>query len=72
MNLLYTKLIAYKLDYHWYFIGKTKEKMNLMYAQGADLLDERMLSLNQKFNHHYVKAAELDRLFLAVTTPKNK
>lgn len=71
MNALRTKLIAYKLDYHWYFIRKYKKQMLQLYERGADLSDERLLLLNEKFNDHYVKASELDRLFLDANTLKN-
>lgn len=71
MNALRTKLIAYKLDYHWYFIRKYRNQMVQLYERGADLSDERLLLLNEKFNDHCIKATELDCLFLDATTLKN-
>lgn len=71
MNALRTKLIAYKLDYHWYFLRKYRKQMLQRYERGADLSDERLLLLNEKFNDHYVKATELDRLFFDATTFHN-
>lgn len=71
MNALRTKLIAYKLDYHWYFIRKYRKQMVQLYERGADLSDERLLLLNEKFNDHCIKATELDCLFLDATTLKN-
>ena len=71
MNALRTKLIACKIDYHWYFIRKYRKQMLQLYERGADLSDEKLLLLNEKFNDHCIKATELDRLFLDAITSKN-
>ena len=71
MNALRTKLIAYRLDYHWIFLRKYRKKMLTLYEQGVGLSDKKMLALNEKFNHHCIKAMKLDDLFAAATTPKN-
>lgn len=71
MNALRTKLIAYRLDYHWIFLRKYRKKMLTLYEQGVGLSDKKMLTLNGKFNYHCIKAMKLDNLFAAATTPKN-
>ena len=71
MNALKTKIVAYKLNYHWYFIRKFRKKMRALFRQESSLSDETMLHLNKKLSRHCSKAARLDRLFLALTAPKN-
>ena len=72
MTALRTKLIAYRLDYHWFFLRKYRERMLTLYEQGVGLSDETMLALNGKFNHHCVRAMKLEDLFIAATAPKNR
>ena len=69
MNTLMVKTIAYKLDYHWYFLKKYEKQMQQLYEKGVGLSDGKMLSLNEKLNYHCVRAIKLDRLFLAATSP---
>lgn len=71
MNALRTKLIACKLDYHWYFIRKYRKQMVQLYEREADLSDERLLLINEKFNNHCIRATELDSLFFDATTFHN-
>ena len=72
MNALRTKLIAYRLDYHWFFLRKYRKRMLTLYEQGVELSDETMLALNEKFNHHCIRAMKLEDLFIAATAPKNR
>lgn len=69
MNTLMVKIIAYKLDYHWYFLKKHEKQMQQLYEKGVGLSDGKMLSLNEKLNYHCVRAIKFDRLFLAATSP---
>ena len=49
MNTLMVKIIAYKLDYHWYFLKKYEKRMQQLYEKGVGLSDGKILSLNEKF-----------------------
>ena len=64
MNALRTKLIAYRLDYHWHFLRKYRKEMLQLYDHKASLPDKRLFLLNKRFNHHCVKATELERQIL--------
>lgn len=72
MIALKTKFIAYMLDYHWFFVRKYRTKIILLYEQGVSLTDEKVLSINEKFSHHCIMVARLDRLFLARTASNGK
>lgn len=71
MNALRTKLIACKIDYHWYLIRKYRKQMLQLYEREADLSDERLLLLNERFNNHCIRVTELDCLSLDATTFQN-
>ena len=45
MNTLMVKIIAYKLDYHWYFLKKYEKRMQQLYEKGVGLSDGKILSL---------------------------
>ncbi|MDO4841652.1 MAG: hypothetical protein Q3982_03130 [Phoenicibacter congonensis] len=64
MKRMIGKLImAYRLEYHWWFIMRYRKRMRKLYDNGESLSSPRMLRLNSKSGNHHVFVMKNEKLF---------
>ena len=67
MKNLKLKLLAAKIEMHWWFIKREREKGNKMMDSGCSHSSPKMLSLNRRFSKHCAIAIKAQREYDELT-----
>lgn len=58
MKRLILKLLAFKIEWHWWFIMRYRKKGNALIDNGATLSSARLLNLSLRLDRHCFAAAK--------------
>jgi len=56
MKKLKLRILAVKIEWHWWFIRRTRRKGNSLLSQGVPLASQKLYRLNRKLSAHSAKA----------------
>lgn len=58
MKKLELRILAVKIEWHWWFIRRTRRRGNSLLSRGVPLTSQKLYHLNRKLSAHSAKAVK--------------
>lgn len=66
------RAIAWRIEYHWFFIMRHRKKGNRMISRGEPLTSAKLINLSRRLNAHGFKAMRLQAEYERITATEEK